>query len=86
MSRKQLSTENEHIPLDQAKLGQSLTLHSFTDVFIAKKLVSMGVLPGAKIRIVRKLWRGENFFLECNQQRIALRKAEAASIQVKWEK
>lgn len=82
-SKRSQSTQ-QSFGLDTASVGQPMTLLAFSDPLIAKKLLSMGILPGSEVRLIKKLWNGSNFFLACNQQRIALRKDEAASIQVKW--
>ena len=71
------------ISLNQISTGTNCRLVNFNDHRLAGKLMSMGVLPGNTIRIVQKLWFGSNLFISCNDQRIALRKEEAAMILVK---
>lgn len=57
----------------------------FSDHLLAVKLLSMGIVPGASITLVRKGFGNGNFYFKINGTRYALRKAEAASIHLKSE-
>ena len=61
--------------------GESSYIESFTDQRIANKLMSMGLLPGSIIRVIRKTPLGNTFYIKANNhQLLALRKQEAACI------
>lgn len=54
----------------------------FTDDEISCRLMAMGVLPGTKAEILRKAPLNGGFYIKFDNQRVALRKDEAASIMV----
>lgn len=59
-----------------------LTIREISDVRIAPRLMSMGVMPGRQVEILRIApWKG-GFCLKVNGQKIAIRYEEAASILV----
>ena len=79
---------NNHISetlhqLDDLAIGTTCKLVAFQDAGLAGKLLAMGVLPGSDLHVVQKLWFGSSLFIEINNQRIALRREEAATILVK---
>ncbi|NMM50640.1 FeoA family protein [Marinigracilibium pacificum] len=53
---------------------------SFQDDRIASKLLSMGILPGSTIQVVRKLPGKGAIYLKANGFGVALRNQEAASV------
>lgn len=55
---------------------------SFTDELISSRLMTMGILPGCKIELMRKAPLRGGFYIKFDNQRIALRSVEAASIVV----
>lgn len=66
--------------LDQVKIGIPAKVKSFIEPKIAARLMSMGIIPGINVSIIRKSLMGSTFFLQFPQLTIALRKEEAAQI------
>ena len=66
--------------LSNLKDGEKGTIRHFTNDHIASKLLSMGVLPGKSIRLVRRLPFGGGIYIKIENQSIALREDEARSI------
>lgn len=66
--------------LSNLKDGEKGTIRHFTNDHIAGKLLSMGVLPGKSIRLVRRLPFGGGIYIKIENQSIALREDEAKSI------
>ena len=52
----------------------------FSDEAIGSKLLSMGVLPGSRISLIRKASFGGTYYVKVDNLRLALRREEAASI------
>lgn len=57
--------------------GQSATVSHFKDQFIAGRLMSMGVLPGSQVRILRRAPFGGGLYIQADELFIALRNEEA---------
>jgi Fe2+ transport system protein FeoA len=55
----------------------------FEDEQLAAKFMSMGVLPGSKIRVIRKNSSGKTLYIRVDQMRLAIRKTEAECIVLK---
>ncbi|MCB0631036.1 MAG: FeoA family protein [Saprospiraceae bacterium] len=55
----------------------------FTDDQVAGKLMSMGVLPGSEIRLIRKAPFGGGWYVQIDRQILALRKDELDCIVTK---
>ena len=55
-------------------------LAHFEDEHLAVKLMAMGVLPGSRIRLIRKDISGKTFYVRVDQMRLAIRKTEAECI------
>jgi len=55
----------------------------FTDEVISSRLLSMGILPGSMIEVMRKAPFKGGFYIKFDNQRVALRSQEAACIEVK---
>lgn len=62
------------------KSNESALALAFTDPALAGKLTAMGVLPGARIELVRPAPFGEAYYVKVDGVRLALREEEAASI------
>ena len=58
----------------------------FTDELISSRLMTMGILPGSQIELIRKAPLRGGFYIKFDNQRIALRSIEAASILVEVSK
>lgn len=67
--------------LTELPLGESASLRGFTDQRLAARLLSMGVLPGTRIEVLRQTIGG-TFYVRFDQTTLALRKNEAACMQV----
>ncbi len=72
--------QRRHRTLTELKANESAQAISFTDPALAGKLTAMGVLPGAKIEMVRKAPFGDAFYVKVDGVRLALRNEEARSI------
>lgn len=66
--------------LDQVKIGTPSIVKSFSESKIASRLMSMGIIPGISVSIIRKSFMGSTYFLQFPQLTLALRKEEAAQI------
>jgi len=66
--------------LSDLNIGEKSKISSFADTQIGSKLMTMGVLPGSLIELVRKTSAGQTFYVKVNGFGIALRKSEAANI------
>jgi Fe2+ transport system protein FeoA len=62
------------------KINESARALTFTDPELACKLTAMGVLPGARVELVRLSPFGDAYYVKVDGIRFALRKNEAASI------
>lgn len=56
------------------------TVLHFTDSTLGARLISMGILPGSTIEVVRKAPFGGALYVKIEEQRYALRRAEASHI------
>ncbi len=74
MNMNQLQT------LSMLKDGEKGTIDHFTNDQMATKLLSMGVLPGKSIKVVRRLPFGGGLYIKIENQNIALREKEANDI------
>jgi ferrous iron transport protein A len=66
--------------LADIKVGGEGKLHKFTDDVIASKLLSMGVLPGKIVRLVRRIPFGGGLYIKVENHNIAVREEEAKNI------
>lgn len=62
------------------KEKDSAIIDRFLNYNIAGKMLSMGVLPGSKVKMIRIAPRGGGFYLKVDGQNIALRVVEAENI------
>ena len=67
-------------PLSKIKTGSIGTIAQFLDEIIAGKLMTMGVLPGSKVRIVRRAPFKGGIYLKIDGHNMVLREGEAESI------
>jgi len=56
------------------------TLSHFNDDFIAQRMMSMGVLPGAKIKLIRANPRIGSYYILASNRHFALREEEIKSL------
>ena len=66
--------------LSDLKIGQKSIVQNFTDSQMGGKLMTMGMLPGSLVELVRKASAGKTFFIKVNGFGMAVRKSEAANI------
>jgi ferrous iron transport protein A len=55
-------------------------IHQFDDEKVSSKLLSMGILPGSVIEVVRKAPFGGTFYVKVNGYNFALRSNELSCI------
>lgn len=67
-------------PLLELSPGKVGFVERYTDNYIGGKLMSMGILPGSRIEIVRIAPFGGGCYIKVDHSYIALRKTEAGSI------
>lgn len=63
--------------------GQQGVIERFTNEYFASKLMSMGIMPGATLRMVRRAPMGGGWYVRIDRQNLALRTDELASIVMK---
>ena len=68
------------MPLSKVKKGGGGFVSHFTDQLVASKLISMGVLPGTRLEIIRRAPFGGGCYVKADKHYLALRKQEAACI------
>ncbi len=66
--------------LNELKPGESAVIHSFSDEETAYKFLSMGILPGSTVEMIRKAPFGGAFYIKADYQQFAIRNQEAACI------
>lgn len=67
-------------PLTSLKPGMAGFVAKFTDQFIGGKLLSMGILPGSRVELVRRSPFGGSIYARVDNALVALRREEAACI------
>lgn len=55
-------------------------INKFTDDEVAQKLMSMGILPGTRIELVRRAPLGGGCYIKADNLLVALRTEEAARV------
>jgi ferrous iron transport protein A len=68
------------ITLNNLELGQTAVIDSFTNDFLALKLIEMGCLPGEKIKLAYIAPLGDPIAIEVSGSLLSLRKQEASTI------
>jgi ferrous iron transport protein A len=72
--------QRRHRKLPELKAHESAKTIAFVDNELACKLTAMGVLPGARIEMVRQAPFGDAYYVKVDGIRLALRAEEAAGI------
>lgn len=67
------------------KRGESGTIAAFTDPRLAGKLISMGIRPGAEVKLVRRGALGRCCYIKVQRYQFALRTCEADCICLRSE-
>ena len=62
------------------KEGETGVILSYSNDKVACKLLSMGVLPGKTLRLIRKAPFGGGFYLKVEEHILAIRESEASNI------
>lgn len=73
---------SQEIPFSKCQVGLAYTIAFYKDPKLASKLLTMGLLPGMPITLIRKSLFGHTFFVQNQHNFLALRREEAASIMV----
>lgn len=60
--------------------GETARIFGFNSSILSGKFLSMGILPGASIRLIRKLPLSGSYYVQVENSFFALRKQEAAAI------
>jgi Fe2+ transport system protein FeoA len=66
--------------LHQLKPGESAIIEDFSDKLMASRLMSMGVIPGAEITLIRHSYSKASCIVQLQALTLALRKSEASGI------
>lgn len=69
--------------LAELKNKEEGILLRFEDERLAVKLMAMGVLPGSRLRVIRKNASGNTLYIRVDQMHLAIRKTEAECIILK---
>ena len=64
------------------KVGHKALVYKFSSLYWGNKLMSLGILPGQKIELVRTSLLGTEYYVEVGQQLFALRKSEAEAVEI----
>ncbi len=67
-------------PVTHLQIGNSGKVAHFTDEQVAGKLMTMGVLPGSNVQLVRIAPFKGGYYLKIDGSNLALREREAQSI------
>lgn len=62
------------------KPGEEGTVHSFNESSLACNLMTLGVLPETKIKLIRKSPMGSAVCLQLGEYLLAVRKSQASNI------
>ena len=71
--------------LSNLKEGEKGTISHFTNDQMASKLLSMGILPGKCMRLMRRVPFGGGLYIKIDNNNIALRVDEARNIVLEIE-
>ncbi|MFT4644641.1 MAG: ferrous iron transport protein A [Planctomycetota bacterium] len=69
--------------LSKISINKVVEIISFKHQMVAKKLITMGVIPGREVEILRKAPFGGAYYIRVSDLYFAIRKAEAKTIIVK---
>lgn len=67
-------------PLSKINVGRIGKIVSFTDDFMAGRLMSMGILPGSTVKLIRRAPLQGGLYIKIDGFNIVLREREAANI------
>lgn len=69
--------------MDMVPIGVVALLDHVSDADLAGRLMSMGIFPGAQLKIIRTTLGRRTYFIRVEHHCIALRRREAASLMVR---
>tara|TARA_B110000495_G_C22990176_1_gene582971 strand:+ start:1286 stop:1507 length:222 start_codon:yes stop_codon:yes gene_type:complete len=69
--------------LTEISINKAVEILSFKHQLVAQKLITMGVIPGREIEVLRKSPFGGTYYIRVSDFYFAIRKVEAAAIIVK---
>ena len=69
--------------VNELSTGEKSLITEFSDPRIEAKLLAMGILPGRPLELVRRSALGNTLYIKVDGLLLALRKEEAACIQLK---
>ena len=79
-----LARDTIMVTLSQLRPKQSGTIISVLGSSpVAGRLLAMGILPGAVVRVLGVAPLGDPMLVECNDCRLSLRREEAASLEIR---
>ncbi len=64
------------------KIGQYALVKQFADFEATCKLLTMGLIPNAKVELIRKSPMGGALYIKINNHIIGMREIEAASVEI----
>lgn len=68
--------------LKDGKTGMTVRIDSVGDSELKERLMTMGLIPGTKVKVLRSAPLGDPMALGVRSYNLALRRADAAKIQV----
>lgn len=71
-----------NLTLDETKTGMTVRIDSIGESALKQRLMTMGLIPGTRVEILNSAPMGDPIALRLRSYNLAMRKADAASIQV----
>ena len=78
----QVDTKRD-MTVDELQVGEQSFIAQFDSARLEAKLLAMGILPGKPLEVIRRSALGHTLYIKVDGRLLALRKSEAACIQVK---
>jgi len=78
-----VATVKETKKLTASTIGKDREVSHFANEEMSSKLMSMGVVPGSRVRLIRKAPFGGGYYVRVDNFNLALRREEAESIVLK---
>lgn len=77
-----LNKDNLKSTILDLKIGQYALIKQFADFEATCKLLTMGLIPNAKVELIRKAPLGGALYIKMNNHIIGMREVEAASVEI----
>ena len=68
--------------LKDGKTGMTLKIQSIGDSALKERMMTMGLIPGTKVQVLRSAPLGDPIAIRVRSYNLALRKSDAAHVQV----